>query len=36
MKILDKYVEKEYDHMFKAKYVDDDFLELKILHIINQ
>ena len=29
MKILDKYVEKEYDHMFKAKYVDDDFFRAK-------
>lgn len=29
MKILDKYVEKEYDHMFKAKYVDDDFFRYK-------
>ena len=29
MKILDKYVEKEYDFMFKDKNVDDDFFKAK-------
>ena len=29
MKILDKYVEKEYDYMFKDKNIDDDFFKAK-------
>ena len=29
MKILDRYVEKEYDDMFKDKRIDDDFFKAK-------
>ena len=29
MKILDRYIEKEYDYMFKDKRIDDDFFKAK-------
>ena len=29
MKLLDEYVEKEYDYMFKDKRIDDDFFKAK-------